>query len=334
MTIEKRTNGKYRISEMYQGKRYRITVDHKPSKKEAAILIVELYNKPITSTSKSMTVDAAYQVYIDIKSNVLSPATIRGYETLHNSMPEDFKKMNVFDVSNITVQKVINDFSKTHAPKTTKNLHSLIYSILVNVRPDLVLNTTLPQSIRKNEYIPSNDDIENVLKMAKGTEYEIPLQLATFGVRRSEVLALTIKDLEGNKIRINKGTVRTKDNKWIVKKTPKTVESNRVVVVSDYVADLIRERGYIYKGYPEMIRKKLYQYQNALGIPNFSLHKMRHYFASVTHEMGFSDADIMQMGGWKTDHIMKSVYRHAQESSVSEAQQKYAERMNKIAVGE
>ena len=29
------------------------------------------------------------------------------------------------------------------------------------------------------------------------------------------------------------------------------------------------------------------------------------------HRLGVSDAEIMKMGGWKTDHVMKTVYRHA-----------------------
>ena len=39
MTIEKRANGSYRIVEMRNGIRYRITVDHKPTKAEARDLL-------------------------------------------------------------------------------------------------------------------------------------------------------------------------------------------------------------------------------------------------------------------------------------------------------
>ena len=39
MTIEKRANGNYRIVEMRNGIRYRITVDHKPTKNEAKKLL-------------------------------------------------------------------------------------------------------------------------------------------------------------------------------------------------------------------------------------------------------------------------------------------------------
>lgn len=29
------------------------------------------------------------------------------------------------------------------------------------------------------------------------------------------------------------------------------------------------------------------------------------------HDQGFTDEQIMKMGGWKTDHVMKRVYRYA-----------------------
>ena len=37
---------------------------------------------------------------------------------------------------------------------------------------------------------------------------------------------------------------------------------------------------------------------------------MRHYYVSFAHSLGMSDANIMASGGWKTDSVMKRVYRH------------------------
>ena len=53
--------------------------------------------------------------------------------------------------------------------------------------------------------------------------------------------------------------------------------------------------------------------QDKLGIPHFSFHKMRHFFASYMHDLGYSDKQIQEMGGWKTDRVMKTVYTHAME---------------------
>ena len=40
-------------------------------------------------------------------------------------------------------------------------------------------------------------------------------------------------------------------------------------------------------------------------------HDLRHYYASIAHALGVPDVYIMQQGGWKTDNVMKRVYRDA-----------------------
>ena len=75
MTIEKLPSGNYRIKEMRNGKTYRITVDHKPTKTEARNLV----EKQLTGYHNTETFGAAAESYIKSKQNVLSPATIRGY---------------------------------------------------------------------------------------------------------------------------------------------------------------------------------------------------------------------------------------------------------------
>lgn len=51
--------------------------------------------------------------------------------------------------------------------------------------------------------------------------------------------------------------------------------------------------------------------EDKLGIPRFPLHKLQHYFASQMSALGVPEADILKMGGWETDHVMKTVYRHS-----------------------
>ncbi len=90
---------------------------------------------------------------------------------------------------------------------------------------------TLPQKVKNEPYIPSDDDIKRILECAKDTEYEIPIILACYGLRRSEICALTLDDLDGDVIRINKAKVMNEDAKW-VEKTTKTTSSTREFVIA------------------------------------------------------------------------------------------------------
>lgn len=74
----------------------------------------------------------------------------------------------------------------------------------------------------------------------------------------------------------------------------------------------------------------LYKKQKELNIPRFSLHKLRHYYASVSHSLGVPDVYIMQAGGWKSDNVLKTVYRHALNDKKREMQEFTAEYIKDI----
>lgn len=95
------------------------------------------------------------------------------------------------------------------------------------------------------------------------------------------------------------------------------------------LADMIRQRGYIYKGHPGSITKFLKRVEKELGISNFPLYKLRHYFASRTPELGVPEADILKMGGWETDHVIKSIYRHSMMEKEENAKRDAAEKLRK-----
>ena len=69
-----------------------------------------------------------------------------------------------------------------------------------------------------------------------------------------------------------------------------------------------------------MLIKALHRYQKKLDIQSFRFHDLRHFYASYAHSMGMSDADLLKSGGWKTDNVLKNVYRHAMKDSLQEQQ--------------
>lgn len=224
------------------------------------------------------------------------------------------------------VQTEINEMAKKCSPKTVRNHHSFISAVLGAFCPNLKLTTTLPQKVKHEPYIPSDEDVKKILECAKDTEYEIPIILACYGLRRSEICALKVDDLEGDILHINKAMVPDENRNWVVKST-KTTSSTRDIIIPMEIADKIRTRGYIYKGYPNCITNFLKRTEQALEIPLFSIHKLRHYFASKMSALNIPEADIMRMGGWETDHVMKSVYRHSMIDRQEQAKRDAAEKL-------
>lgn len=309
MKIEKLPSGRYRIRKMYKGKTYTVTFDRKPTQKEAIKAMSKELDK-IQSKQSVITFKEASEGYIDMKRNVLSPRTIKEYSDTAGRLPEWFKKLRVSDITQIEINKLVNVLSKDKSPKTVRNYHGFISAVLGTYRPEMKIYTKLPQKVKNEPYIPSTDDIKRILEHAKGTMFEIPIILACYGMRRSEICALTLDDIDGEVIRINKALVQGEDRKWVIK-TTKTTSSTREIVIPTTLADKIRKQGYVYQGHPNSITCYLSKAQNALGIPHFSIHKMRHYFASQMSALGIPEADILRLGGWESDHIMKTVYRHS-----------------------
>ncbi len=327
MKIEKLPSGSYRIRKMYKGEKYQIVTDYKPTQKEAVQLMAGELDK-VRGRSSKMTFKDAAEEYIESKRNVLSPSTIVGYQSLTRCLSEKFLKTNINDIEQFDIQREINRLAKGKTPKTVRNYNSFISSVIGFYRPDMKIYTTLPQNSHSEPYIPSDEDIRRILEYAEGTIYEVPLMLACYGMRRSEICALTIRDIDGDVIRINKAMVQNEKREWVIK-TTKTEESTREIIVPEKLVEKIRNQGYVYKGNPNNIYKYLKQAQDELEIERFPLHKLRHYFASKMSAMHVPDADIMKMGGWKTDHVMKSVYRHAMQDKGREMQRKAARRLGK-----
>lgn len=316
MTIDKLPSGSYRIRHTENKKTYSMTVPYKPSTHEAFTLI---QNKINHTNVTAMTFREAAVEYVESKKNVLSPSSVRNYNSIIKNLPEQFLNTDIHAIDELTVQKLINKYASDHKPKTVHNLCGFVLSVLRLFLPKMDISVTLPQKQRQERYTPSTEDVMRIVEASKNTPYSIPIRLACLGLRNSEICALTIFDLKDDRLTINKACVRS-ENGYVVKDVPKTDASNRIIVLPHDLAEDIREQGFIYKGYPQQIDKHLRRVQKRLNIPSFGIHRLRHFFASYAHDtLKLSDATIQALGGWNTDNVMKSTYRHAMnENEVKE----------------
>lgn len=294
---------------MRNGKRYRVSVDYEPTKKQARQLIDEKIKTNTVSNDLRDTFATSADKYIKIKYNVLSPSTIRAYYSMLSNMSDTFKRRKTADITQEDVQKEINDYTVGHSPKSTANLHGFISAILGIYRPNLILHTTLPQKVKYEAVTPSEDTIKRLLSEIKGSDFEIAFRLGVYGLRRGEICALTSDDLEGNLLSINKSKVRDEHGQWVIKPIPKTTGSQRTIYIDDDLADLLRAAGDAYPKNPNKLNQKLTSILTALGVPVFRFHDLRAYYASMAHALGIPDAYIMANGGWTSTNILNRVYK-------------------------
>jgi integrase len=315
MKIEKLPSGNYRIRQQYNGKRYSVTLDYKPTTKEATMIMAEKLALSGVKANGRMTVLDASRQYIESRSNILSPTTLREYRRTVNYLERiepDFMGTHIDKIEQNDIQCVVNRLAADKSPKTVRNYSGFIGSVFASYRPSFVYRVDLPMKRPAEAYTPNLEDVQRILKAVEGTRYDVPFHLAVFGLRRSEICALTEHDLDGNQLRINKALVWD-GSQWVTKDYPKTTESFRTIYLPDYLVDKFHRLG-APDVYINHINDHLHAVQDSLGIKRFRLHDFRHFFASYSHAIGLSDADIMAVGGWKTDHVMKSVYRQAMKT--------------------
>ena len=316
MKIEKLPSGSYRVRKQIGGKRHTFTFDHKPSDRE----IIMRINDEMDDLCPRGSFGHFAEKYIEDRSNVLSPASIRTYRNLVKVLSNDFKKKSLSEMRQEDVQKEINRYSQDHAPKTVRSLHGFLASVFGSYRPSFVLSTTLPQKEVKRPYRPNREDIRRILDYESGTKYEIAFKLGCLGLRRGEVCCITADDLTGNDLYISKTKVYDGKN-WIIKNNPKTDASNRIIPISEELSSKIREAGIVFDQSPKLLNTELHRACKALGIPAFRFHDLRHYFASMASLLA-PEQDVMSLGGWESDFIFKKIYRETMSESVKQSADK------------
>ena len=315
MTIDKHGN-KWRVRQMVDGQTYCITLDHKPSKVEAMALLSDRIKKAPQAPT-DMTFRMACSAYIDAKANIISPKTVKEYTETARRLPDAFCDKRLQQITFLDVQKVVNDYAAKLKPKTVANYAHFIMAVLKSQDINIKM-PQLPQRVKTVPYIPTVEDVQKVMVVLAGSEHEIIIMLCCYGLRRSEACALSLDDLDGNKLTINKAMVKDKDKNWVIK-TTKTTDSARTIVIPDDLADKIRAKGYIYKYNPENVYKALQRAQKKAGVHPFRLHALRHFHASYLYHLGYNSKLIQELDGWRTDHVMQEIYLHAMEVDKAKA---------------
>ncbi len=164
----------------------------KPTKAEVKEEARKLYAGFEIEKRSTMTVGQAIDRYISEKGKVLSPYTIKGYNTIRKNYLQSIMSINLTDLEQRDIQRAITeDQAAGKSAKTIKNAHGLLTATLSEYRPKFHAESKLPKSVKTERDIFSEEDMQKVWQAAKGDKYELPILLASwFGLRMSEVRVL------------------------------------------------------------------------------------------------------------------------------------------------
>lgn len=309
--------------------------DKKKAEYEAAEYAI---NRKKENSSENLSFKKALDRYIENKSNLLSPSTIRGYRIMQrNSFPllinEPLGKLAANDL----IQKQMNENARSYSAKSISNQYGLISAVMNyhNFRLDRV---TLKPKEEKLLPVPTKKDAEKIMAiLQEDPEIECQALLAlTCSLRQSEIAALTVDDIKGRVVKVHGAKVPDENNKYIYKDTNKSKAGTRETVMPEYLSNKMNEKckiikdGLIFSMVPSTVLKrfkKLLKYHN---MPPYTIHSLRHCFAAVMHAQGVPDKYVMEMGGWSSDNVLKRVYQYTFEDETNKAKEKANQYFDKI----
>ena len=313
------------------------------SAKEAEQLKAEVKASKIKySKNSEMTLRVAIDKYINSSEAILSPSTIKGYETIKRNAFQTIMDVRMCDLNDVIIRDAINlecQRPKNKCPdkvissKTVVNEYGLISAVINHYCPNLDIEVTLPQvSINQND-ISTATVLFNVFK---GTEMELPVLLAMWlSFTVSEILGLTKSksiSADGNSISIKEVRVIDKNGCYVVKNKGKQPTRERTLSIPPYIKSLIDkvETDRLVTMSGAAINGRFDRAIKKAGLPHMTFHDLRHVNASVMSETGVPVKQAEARGGWKSDNIMKTRYVQAFSEERALADKKVDDYFNNI----
>jgi len=249
--------------------------------------------------------------YVAENTERLSPSTVRSYNGMIRMIAERTPRIANKRLSAITEQDVSDIVRPLRTLKTKRNYVNFIHACTGKSAGKLTGVSS------KRVHVPTELEVKGLLQIFRNTELEVPIMLAAYGgMRRGEICALRMSDIDGDFVHISRAVVRDPSGEWVTK-DPKTASSVRSVLLPHFVIERIQAQGYITHLLPSQVSNRFWKKQRNLGIPPYCFHSLRHFHASYLHYLNIPDAYIMQRGGWSTPSVMQSIYRHALEDKVT-----------------
>lgn len=269
--------------------------------------------------TSSMTLAEAVRIFLDARSAVLSPATLRGYESIYRTHLQDLD-LPMRYWSSAEAQILVSRWASKYSQKTTENIWQLLSTAVRFSFPDKAVNVRLPQERKPEIYCPDDTDVRQLLQAVAGTPLQIPVELAAFiPARRSEICALRGEDVKSGVVTIRRAMVREASGVWVVKDCPKTSAGYRSVKIPDSTAALLPKSGPVTDLTPDRISHLFRQALKKAGLPAFRFHDLRHYGASSLLAMGIPVKEVQRRGGWDSVDVLQRIYAHALRDQIAAA---------------
>lgn len=268
---------------------------------------------------------------------------------------ENFPDMVLSKMTADDYQQILNKYAETHEKATTTDFHHQLawalkraYNIDGILKRDVTFDAKIPlgkkQSKKKQKFM----EIEDMQKLVKELKHENTSEANFFlillktGLRFAEALGITLNDVDFDKktVTINKTLDYKKHREGTRSFVPtKNKYSVRTIVVDDAVLYMLwknakgadRDESIFYKikgfQYNSTLNNWLKRACQKAGVPEVTLHSLRHEHATYLVSQGISSMAVAERLGHADDSVTRAVYIHRLETEKARDNEEIAQKI-------
>lgn len=286
-----------------------------PTKKEAEFLAAEYkFKHKEQERNIRITLGDAFDSYIELKKNILSPSTVRSYKSIRRNYLKRIMNKDINRIKSADIQAAINVEAASLSPKTIRNITGLLVPVITTFRPNFVVNITLPQKEKTDFYIPTEAVMKRIYKKAEGTRAELPILLASqLGLRASEIAGLTFECIDRDQGTVTIKQARVYGERQNVLKVPKSYSGNRTIPCPAHILEKLPEGEgdkFVLDVTSNAITKQWMRFMSTSGEKYFNFHALRHYFCSKAMLIGIPKKYVSEIMGHASENMINRVYEH------------------------
>lgn len=276
------------------------------------------------------------------KKGQVREVTYNKYRSNGQFLIENFSDLVLSKMTADDYQRILNKYAETHEKSTTTDFHRQLawalkraYNVDGILKRDVTFDAKIPLGKKPGEKKPKFLEIEDMKKLIQELKHENTpeanffLILLKTGLRFAEALGITLNDVDFDKktVTINKTLDYKKHREGTRSFVPtKNKYSVRTIVVDDAVlymlwknakgADTDESIFYKIKGFQfnSTLNNKLKRACRKAGVPEITLHSLRHEHATYLVSQGISSMAVAERLGHADDSVTRAVYIHRLET--------------------
>ena len=265
------------------------------------------------------------------KKGAVRNVTLLKYYMTHKWVEKLMPNLLLRDLNRLTYQTLLNDYARFHEKQTTMDFHhQLKGSIIDAVDEGLIEKDPTRKAIikgktprqKKQKYLSQFElhTLIHHLDLSPTITWDwLILLIAKTGLRFSEALALTPEDFDFARqmISINKTWDYKNNSGFLPTKNQSSIRKVRidwqlVIQFSELIKGLDSDKPIFVNGkiYNSTINNILTRHCRKIGIPEISIHGLRHTHASQLLSAGVSIASVAQRLGHSSMTTTQKTYLH------------------------